>query len=102
MSGADGVEGSRRRHPSVRAPVAAAALATRVAGALAGGGARWPEVAAAVLADRGTTGWSAAHYARSLGIDAATLARAEAGALGPGDLPPALLRVVVARRWGAA
>ena len=102
MSGAGGVEGSRRRHPSVRTPVPVAALATRVAAELAGGGARWPEVAAAVLADRGATGRSAADYARSLGIEVDALARAEAGALGPGDLPPPLLRVVVAQRWGAA
>jgi len=92
---------ARRRHPSARSPVAAAALAERVAGALAGAGARWPEVAAAVLADRGATGWSASDYARSLGVDEVTLERAEAGLLAPSDLPGPVLRVVVARRWGS-
>lgn len=90
--------GSRRRHPSGRTPVPVPAVAARVAMALAGAGAPWPEVAAAVLADRGTTGRSPAAYAASLGIDEVTLERAESGSLGPTELPAPLLRVVAGRR----
>lgn len=88
---------SRRRHPSARSPVPVPAVSARVATALAGAGARWPEVAAAVLADRGVTGRSPAEYAASLGVDEVTLERAESGALGPSELPGPLLRVVAAR-----
>jgi len=91
-------EAARRRHPSGRPPVPVPALAARVASALAGAGAPWPQVAAAVLADRGTTGRSPAEYAASLGIDEVTLERAESGSLGPTELPGPLLRVVAARR----
>lgn len=92
-----GRAGARGRHPSAQPPVAVPAVAARMAGALAGAGARWPEVAAAVLADRGITGRSPADYARSLGVDEVTLERAEAGLLAPGELPAPLLRVVAAR-----
>jgi hypothetical protein len=96
MSGG-GELAARRRHPCAQPPVPVAAVAERVAGSLARGGVRWPEVAAAVLADRGVTGRSAADYAWSLGVDEVVLERAESGMLGPSELPGPLLRVVAAR-----
>lgn len=97
MIAADGRAAARRRHPSTQPPVAVPAVALRVADGLADAGARWPEVAAAVLADRGVTGRSATDYAGSLGVALHTLEQAEAGALGPAELPGPLLRVVAAR-----
>lgn len=89
---------ARGRHPSTRPPVPAPLLEERMAAELAGGGAPWPEVAAAVLADRGTTGRSPGEYAASLGVDQRTLERAEAGDLAPTELPGPLVRVIAARR----
>jgi ribosome-binding protein aMBF1 (putative translation factor) len=88
---------ARRRHPSTRTPVRSPLVAERMAGVLANTGARWPEVAAAVLADRGVLGVSPEEYARALGVDPDVLEKAEAGALAPAELPGALLRVVAAR-----
>ena len=96
MTGSHAVDAARRRHPSVRTPVPSSTLAARLAEQVARTGARWPEVAAAVLADRGTTGLDRADYARSLGVSWTALEQAEAGALGPDELPPPLRRVLVA------
>lgn len=96
MTGRQALEAARRRHPSVRTPVPTAALAGRLAEHVARTGARWPEVAAAVLADRGTTGLDRTAYAESLGVSWVVLERAEAGVLGPDELPAPLLRVLAA------
>jgi DNA-binding transcriptional regulator YiaG len=96
VTGRQALEAARRRHPSVRTPVPASAVAARLAEHVARSGARWPEVAAAVLADRGTTGLDPSAYAESLGVSCTALERAEAGALGPDELPAPLLRVLAA------
>lgn len=96
MTASYGLAAARRRHPSVRTPLHASALAARLVEKVAATGARWPDVAAAVLADRGATGLGSGAYARSLGVSGSVLEQAEAGSLGPDDLPPALRRVVAA------
>lgn len=96
MSGSPAVDAARRRHPSVRTPVAAPALVARLAQQVTGDGARWPEVAAAVLADRGATGLDQVGYARALGVSTSSLERAESGSIGPDELPGPLRRVLAA------
>jgi len=88
---------ARRRHPSARSPVGAAVVAERIAAVLDATGAPWPEVGAAVLADRGVLGLTAAAYAEAMGVGEEVLGDAEAGRLALGELPAPLRRVVVAR-----
>ena len=97
MTGADPARAAARgRHPSARSPVPTGLLAARVLEAIAGAGALLAAVAAAVLADRGLVGATVDEYARSLGVDAGTVERAESGALAPDELPAPLRRVVAA------
>jgi len=97
MSAVDARASARHRHPSTRSPVGAATVAGRMAAVLAAAGSPWPEVGAAVLADRGVLGLTADDYAAELGLDPAVLAEAEAGRLGLDELPAPLRRVVVGR-----
>lgn len=85
---------ARRRHPSVRAPVDAAAVHRRVASVVGSSGGRHPEVAASVLAVRGASGLAADAFARRAGVDVEVLHRAEAGDISRDQLPGSLRRMV--------
>ena len=85
---------ARARHPSVRAVVAAPAVTDRLVERLRAAGACWPEVAGALLEARGRSGLDAAGFAARLGVERATLERAEAGAIAPASLPAPLRRLV--------
>lgn len=87
-------EAARRRHPSTRSPVAGDTLRGCVAAVVGRTGAAHPEVAASVLAVRGSSGLDPAAFARRAGVEVDVLFAAEAGELGRDELPGALRRMV--------
>jgi hypothetical protein len=83
---------SRARHPSSQPWRSDTnAFTGRLALRLASTGARWPDVAARVIAVRGATGLDSVAFARTRGVDVRLLALAEAGDVAPDDLPRRLL-----------
>ena len=85
---------ARSRHPSIRSPLPADTLRHRVADSLDLEGAPFPEIGAAILETRGSSGMSVVAFARRAGVDAAVLRRAEAGRLPRDQLPGPLRRMV--------
>ena len=88
------VDEARRRHPCMRPPIRQAELHARVVDVLELRGAHHPEVAASILAVRGTTGLDQAAFAARAGVDVTVLRRSEAGELRRDELPGALRRMV--------
>ena len=90
----NGAAAARRRHPSMRAPVGTAAVQRRVVATMRAAGGDHPEVAASVLAVRGTSGPAPDAFARRAGVDPDVLRRAEAGEICRDQLPGPLRRMV--------
>lgn len=80
----------------MRSPVRGSELHGRIAASLGGRGARHPEVAASVLAVRGSSGLDPEAFARRAGVPVDLLVAAESGHLGRDELPGALRRMVPA------
>ena len=91
---ADTREAARHRHPCMRSPVRRDQLQDRLASAIGDAGIAHPEVAASVLAVRGTAGLDPAAFARRAGVALDLLVRAEAGERARDELPGALRRMV--------
>jgi hypothetical protein len=90
------------RHPSGRAwRPDRAVLAERVAQRAAGGGARWPRVAAATLVIRGLAGDDVATFAARLGLATDDVAALERGDVAPSHLPARLRAIegIVDWQW---
>ena len=90
---------ARQRHPSARWPSPPDHLRRRVAELLDLHGAPYPEVAAAVLERRGSTGLDVEPFAARVGVAAAQVRRAQvrrdlAGLGPPALLPPSLRRLL--------
>ena len=85
---------ARQRHPSARWPSPPDHLRRRVAELLDLHGAPYPEVAAAVLERRGSTGLDVEPFAARVEVAAAQVRRAEAGEVPPALLPPSLRRLL--------
>lgn len=73
---------ARPRHPSAGGGYAPARLTARLAQVLAAEGHPWPELAAAVMAQRGGTGLDRASFAGRVGMREDTLAGIEDGRFG--------------------
>ena len=94
---------SRNRHPSTAWRPNLERCRARLTEALTEEQVPWPELGAAVLTERGTSGMSLEEWARSIGVDAGVVASAEAGTL-PFDAWPRRLQLAVPRResWAEA
>lgn|GEM_PF-4057574 len=93
---------ARARHPTARTwPPDRARLLRVLAERAAGRGARWPRVAAAVIALRGVAGDDRPTFAARVGIPLDRLERLEEGREPPAAVPPALraVRGVVDWAW---
>lgn len=84
----------RQRHPSARWPSPPEELRSRVAQALDLHGVGHADVAASVLAARGSSGLDPEQFAARHGVPVAELARAEAGELALVDLPGPLRQLL--------
>lgn len=83
-----GVEAARARHPTRPRHPDLARMTGRLADRLASEGHPWPDLAAAVMAERGRAGLNRESFAEVLGVSEDTLAGVEDGSFGiaPGGL----------------
>lgn len=86
-SDAAGEEAARARHPTRPRRPDLARMRDRFADRLASEGHPWPDLSAAVLAERGRAGLDRETFARTLGVTEETLAGVEDGTRGGSPAP---------------